>query len=283
MNNAAFALSQTGEIRYPTDTTSEEWAIIEQVFASTRTTGRPRAHADKAVYDAIQYVLRGGIAWALLPQTYPPYQTVYRWFRFWTLNGTFERLNDAVRSRLRVELGRKPTPTAGSIDSQSIKTGPGARDTGYDGGKHVKGRRRHIVVDTEGFILTASITPANFSEQKEAALLLDELALRYPTIAKLWVDGGYAGEPLRAAAAARNIILEVVHKLATPGFTALPRRWVIERSFAWLTRYRRLARDYEVTATSAAGFVYLASASTMLRRLVRHGAPARWAGICQAA
>lgn len=283
MNDAAFTVSPTDDVRYPTDTTSEEWAIIAQSFASTRTTGRPRRHPDKAVYDAIQYVLRGGISWALLPQTYPPHQTVYRWFRSWTLDGTFERVNDMVRRQLRAALGRAPTPTAGSIDSQSIKTGPGARDTGYDGGKHVKGRRRHLVADTEGFILTASITPANRSEQKEADLLLAAVSKRFPTIAKLWVDGGYAGEPLRAAAAAKGIVLEVVHKLATPGFTVLPRRWVIERAFAWLTRYRRLARDYEVTATSAAGFVYLASASTMLRRLVRRGAPARWAGSRQAA
>lgn len=256
---------------YPTDTTPEEWAIIAPFLCSVATTGRPRAWPENDIDNAILYVLRGGIAWALLPRTFPPYQTVYRWFRHWTQKGVWILAMDAIRARLRVALGRQELPTAASIDSQSIKTGPGARDTGYDGGKKVKGRRRHLVVDANGLLLWAVVTPANRSEQTEASSSIPTIADRFPTITRIWADGGFSGEPLRLVADTKNSVLEIVEKLVGQiGFAPLPRRWVIERTFSWLCRCRRLARDYEVTIESATGFLYLAALALMTRQLAKN-------------
>lgn len=153
-----------------------------------------------------------------------------------------------------VSLGRQELPTAASIDSQSIKTGPGARDTGYDGGKKVKGRRRHLVVDANGLLLWAVVTPANRSEQTEASSSIPTIADRFPTITRIWADGGFGGEPLRLVADTKNIVLEIVEKLVGQiGFAPLPRRWVIER-----------------TIESATGFLYLAALALMTRQLAKN-------------
>jgi transposase len=224
------------------------------------------------VLDAIFYVVRGGIAWRQMPSDFPPATTVYDIFRRWAKTETWQRIHDALRDLVRVRAGRNPLPTAAIVDSQTVRgadTVPTA-SAGYDAGKKTKGRKRHIATDTLGLLLAVVVTGANIQDRDGAHRLLVALRARFSTVSYLWVDGGYAGRLVVWAHKVLSMTLEVVKRTdKTAGFLVLPRRWVVERTFGWITKHRRCVRDYETLPEHHEAMVYIAMIMTMSRRLAR--------------
>lgn len=256
--------------RYPSDIDDAAWELIAPILARAHGRGRPRVHADRLIYNAILYVLRGGIQWRMLPPPFPAWRTVYSRFRRWADSGIWEKLTDTLRAELRLERGREPEPSAGILDSQSVATGPASGAIGYDAGKKVKGRKRHLVVDTQGTVLAVYVTPANVQDPVAAPEVLTQAKAKSSRLKLVWADGRYRGPIVQTAAQALDLTIAVVSPPpGQKGFQVLPRRWVIERTFAWLDRYRRLARDWEAASWSATAFIYIAATNVVARQLAR--------------
>ena len=255
---------------YPSDLTDEQFALVEPHLPKPRYYGRKPTVSRREILNAILYKLKTGCQWEALPHDFPNHKTVYTYFSWWSRDHTLDAMLTALRQEVREKEGRKPTPTAAILDSQSVKTtayGGEAGSIGVDGNKRVNGRKRHILVDTLGLLLFVVVTAANVSDIQGARLVAPACA-SFPELKKVWVDGGYAGEIVSHYREVHHLDLEVVTKPAgQKGFVVSPKRWVVERTFAWLGWYRGLSRDYEYTVRHSESMVKLSQIHLMARRL----------------
>ncbi len=255
---------------YPTDLTDEQWELLEPLLPKAKPGGRPRRVELREVINAIFYLLMAGCAWRLLPHDLPPWQTVYSYFRDWKRDQTWLEVNDHLREWVRLTDAREASPSAASLDSQSVKTGGLIADQiGFDAGKNVKGRKRHQLVDTLGLVILVVVTAASVTDYDGARLLLEQLHHRrqkFPRLSLIWVDGGYRGEEfMRWVMDTYRWILEVIKRSDNlQGFVLLPRRWVVERTFGWQLWSRRLSKEYERLPATSESFIYVASIRRML-------------------
>lgn len=253
---------------YPSDLSDAEWALIEPLVPPERPRGRHRTANLREVTNGILYVLHEGCTWRALPHDFPPRSTVYHYFERWSQDGTWGRIYEALHRRFRAHIGRDETASAGSMDSQSVKASELARESGHDYAKRTKGRKRHLMVDTEGFPIAVTVTVASANDKRGARTLLDQARTSAPSLKLVWADAGYEGEPLSQYAAHRGVRLEVSAKVERGrGFVVQARRWVVERSFAWLKRCRRLMRDVERLSRTVEDLIYLAFTRLLLRRI----------------
>ena len=259
-------------LRYASDLTAEEWSIVEPLLPPRRRLGRPRRHDLREIMNAILYVLATGCQWRALPTDLPPRSTVQGYFYRWRDDGTWHLAVAELVVRARQALGRNATASAGIIDSQSVPTTQSGGPRGLDAGKRIKGRKRHIVTDTEGLLLAVLVHPANVQDVHGAVPLLRCLRRRFRKLRHIFADRVYRGQQLRDALAdCGPWRIEIVERPpGVKGFQLLPRRWVVERTFAWLTRCRRLAKDVEATIESATAWILLAHIRLLTRRLARH-------------
>lgn len=257
--------------RYASDLTDGEWALLAPLMPVASAIGRPRATDLRAVMNAILYIATTGCQWRQLPREFPPYSTVQGYFYAWSRERRFAAINHALVMAAREKAGREASPTAGVIDSQSVKSTESGGPRGYDAGKKTKGRKRHIVTDTQGHLVGLLVHPADLQDRDGGSLVLASIRRLYPWLRHIFADGGYAGDKLRGALAriGRWRIEIIKRSDRAKGFEVLPRRWVVERTFAWLGRCRRLAKDCEATVESATAWVLIAHIRTVTRRLAR--------------
>ena len=266
---------QTHPTHYPTDLTDEEWNQIKSLVPAPKSgrgkRGRPVKLDRRSLLNAIFYVDRAGCAWRLLPSDFGPWQTVYGYFRVWSQDWTWEFIHDVLRDCVRKTEGRRVAPTAAIVDSQSVKTPDQAGERGYDAGKKISGRKRHVAVDCLGLILAVMITPAAVQDRDAARPLIKALVSMYGRLQIIWADGGYLGALVNWVKQLRpfgKLRLEIVRRCDdVKGFKVLPRRWVVERTFGWLFKSRRLCRDYEVRLDHSAAMIRICMIRIMIRRL----------------
>jgi putative transposase len=263
---------------YSTDLSDVEWLILEPLLLAVlkpSKRGRLRQVELREIVNAIRYILRTGCAWRLLPHDFPAWQTVYGYFRRWRDSGVWEQLNDNLRETVRLEAERAAEPSAAIIDSQSVKSSAVAGERGFDGAKLVTGRKRHILVDVLGLLLVVLVHKASVSEREGAKALLQRAKHKgFKRLVLIWADGGYSGQAMIAwVFGLAAWILEIVKRNdEVKGFEVLPHRWIVERTFAWLGRYRRLSKDYEVLTQTSEAWIYAAMVNLMLARLARNPA-----------
>jgi putative transposase len=262
---------------YPSDLSEIEWFLLFPLIPAAKPGGRPRSVEIREIVNAIFYILRSGCAWRMLPHDFPAWQTVYGYFRTWCNAGVWEQMNDALREVVREQAERETEPSAAILDSQSVKTTETKGERGHDANKKVTGRKRHILVDVMGLLLVVLVHKADIQERAGAKLLLQRAVTKgFARLRLIWADGGYKGDQFTDwVRTVTGWLLEVVKRPeGTKGFMVLPRRWVVERTFGWLGRSRRLSKDYEQLPATSEAVIYAAMSRLMVKRVAQH--PAIW-------
>jgi transposase len=271
---------------YPSDLSDHEWSLLAPLLPPAKPGGRPRSVDLRRILNGIFYLLRTGCAWRYLPREYGPWTTAFHYFRRWRLDTTWASIQAILREQVRLQVGRAPTPSAAIIDSQSVKTTEQGGPHGYDGGKQVNGRKRHVLVDTLGLLLKVVVHPASVQDREGAKLLLDQTPPQFPRLHHFWADQGYTGSLRDWISATLGWTVEIVERSPRRGFQVtpdgqflqvalpavfepLPRRWVGERALAWIGRHRRMSKDYERLPATSEALVYLTSIRLLLARLAR--------------
>ena len=254
--------------RYPSDLTDAEWERIAPLIPKPSRLGRKPDVDYREIMNAIRYIARSGVGWRMLPKDFPPWPTVYWWFRRFVRQFLFHTIHDIALMMDRERAGREASPSAGVIDSQTVKaTAPNAK-RGYDGGKKITGRKRHIAVDTDGRLLMLNLTPADISDSVGAQQIIEAIRKRWPWLKHFFADGAYDRGQLMDKAAYLDFVIEVVRRCdRQEGFKVLPRRWVVERTFGWMIRWKRLVRDYETRIDVSDAMIHVAMGSILLRRI----------------
>lgn len=259
----------TKRLPYPSDLSDKEWELLNSHIPNPPINrGKKRVHPYREILNGIFYLLLSGCAWRMLPHKFPPQQTIYHYFRLWRLYGIWERINAALRTELRIANGREPEPSAAILDSQSVKITetPGVR--GYDAGKKVKGRKRHILVDTTGLLLMVVVHTADIQDRDGARPVLEQVQGKFSRLKLIWADAGYSGKLVEWVKRTCGWVLEIVKRRDNiREFQVLPHRWIVERTFGWLGRYRRLSKDYEGLTESSQALIYAAMIRIMIKRI----------------
>ncbi len=257
---------------YPSDLTDGQWNEIKEMVPSPKTGGRPPKHTRRVIVNAILYLKKTGCQWRQLPNDYPPDQTVFHSFALWSRLNIWKHIHDRIRERVRCLAGRKPAPTAALLDSQSVKHADQSESIGYDAGKKIKGRKRHLLVDTLGLVLALQVTAASVQDRDGGRTLIEKCWFLFGRLQIIWADSGYQGAWLAWVKNLRpygKLRVEIVKRSDKPGFQLARKRWIIERTFSWLFKSRRLCRDYERNTTHSEAMIYISMTHLMLRRIAK--------------